>query len=202
MQDPLFGNKLAGAVLTSLLLFFGVPQLADALLSEGGHHAKHGQELHLAYPIEFETESGAKEEEAPTIFDLGATLAAASASGGERRAQLCKSCHSFEKGGPNGTGPNLWNIVGREIASVDGFSYSGALKDFGGAWTYERLDGYLKNSQNYVPGTAMMQRFPKDKPRADIVAYLGSLSDDPAPFPAPLAASEETGEAPASESGR
>ena len=184
MNDPLFGNKLAAALLTALLLFFGLPQLADRLVG-GAHHAKAGEELHLAYPIDYEvTGGGGSDEPEISIWEYAAN---ATPAVGQRRAMLCTSCHSFEQGGANGTGPNLWNIVGRPVASVSGFNYSSALKEFGGAWTYERLDEYLKNSQAYIPGTSMVQRFPKDEQRAQLLVYLGSLSANPQPLPEPPA---------------
>ena len=180
--------KSLSPFLSALLLFFGLPQLANAIFG-GGHH---GGELHLAYPIEYET-SGGGGEEVPEV-SLGELLANATAAGGERRAALCKSCHTFEKGGANGTGPNLWGIVGRAVASVSGFGYSGALQEAGGEWTYDRLDQYIENSQSFMPGTAMVQRFPKETQRADILAYLQTLSDSPVPFPEP-----ELAEAPVEE---
>lgn len=191
MQDPLFGNKLAAAILTALLLIFGLPQLTKALTG-GGHHGGHEGELHLAYggELELETGGGHGGEEAPKA-DLGTLLANASATGGERRAALCKSCHTFDKGGANGTGPNLWGVVGNQVASHAGFNYTNALKEAGGVWSYDRLDAYLKNSQEYVPGTAMVQRFAKDEQRADLLAFLQTLSDNPVPFPAPAAAPAE-----------
>lgn len=187
MKDPLFGNKLAAAILTALLLIFGLPQLTTAIFG-GGHHGEEG-ELHLAYGGDIELETAAPAEEEPEA-DLGTLLAGASATAGERRAALCKSCHTFEEGGANGTGPNLWGVVGRQVAGHAGFNYTSALQDFGGEWTYERLDEYLKNSQGYVPGTAMVQRFPRDDQRADLLAYLSTLSDDPVPFPEPAAPAE------------
>ena len=193
MNDPLFFNKFAAAVLTALLMFFGLPQLADALLGGGHHGGGHGKELHLAYPIDYQVD--VNPGDAPVKMDLGTLMASATMTVGERRAALCKSCHTFEEGGANGTGPNLWNIVGRQVATVPGFNYSSALKEFGGVWTYERLDGYLANSQGYVPGTAMVQRFPKDDQRADILAYLGSLSASPLPFPEPAPPADDAVEA-------
>lgn len=182
MNDPLFGNKLAAAGLVALLLFFGLPQLANGLLG-GGHHGPHSGELHLAYPIAFQTAGGADETEAAA--DLGTLLAAATAAAGERRAAICKSCHTLEQGGANGTGPNLWDIIGRPVAATAGYRYTDALKAFGGEWSYERLDGYLENSATYVPGTAMNQRFPKPEHRAEILVYLSTLSGSPEPFPEP-----------------
>lgn len=196
MNDPLFGNKLAAALLTATLLFFGLPQVTHALLGGGGHHASgHDGDHHPfpAFPVEFAVAAATAEDAAPEL-DLGTRLAAASAAGGERRAAICASCHSFEKGGANGTGPNLWNIVNREVAGVDGFNYSNALREFGGAWTYERLDGYLENSKAYVPGTNMAQRFPKPEHRADLLAYLRTFADNPAPLPEPTPAPASAGE--------
>ncbi len=188
MQDPLLGNKIAGAALAALLLIFGLPQLTRALTGSGGHHGG-GGELHLAYGGDIEL-AAAGPAEAAAVVDLGTLLANASAAGGERRAALCKSCHTFEQGGASGTGPNLWDVVGKPLASVPGFNYSGALKAAGGVWSYDRLDAYIKNSQEYIPGTAMVQRFARDDQRADILAYLATLSPNPAPFPAPAVVEE------------
>jgi cytochrome c len=201
MQDPLLGNKIAGAALAALLLIFGLPQLTAALTGSGGHHGGgHGGELHLAYGGDIELETTAPKEEAP-VADLGTLLANASISGGERRAALCKSCHTFEQGGADGTGPNLWNVVNRPLASESGFNYSGALKAAGGVWSYDRLDQFLTNSAGYIPGTSMAQRFARPEQRADILAYLSTLAANPAPFPAPAApaesAEDDTAEAPA-----
>lgn len=195
MKDPLFSNKVAAAVLTALLLIFGLPQLTKALFG-GGHHGG-GEELHLAYGGEVDFGGDAGPAEAEPVADLGTLLANASASAGERRAALCKSCHTFDEGGANGTGPNLWGIVGREVAGHAGFNYTNALKEAGGVWTYERLDHFLENSQDYIPGTAMVQRFAKPEQRADILAYLGTLSNDPVPYPEPAAPAGD--EAPAEE---
>lgn len=191
MQDPMFFNKLAAAMLVALLLFFGLPQLSIALRG-GEHHAagEHGGEAAPAhpfphYPIAYATD-GAGAEAAPEV-DFATLLAAADPKAGERRAALCKSCHTFEKGGPNGTGPNLWDVVGRAVASHAGFNYTAALKQAGGEWTFERLNHFIENSQGYIPGTAMVQRFPKDEQRAELLAYLRTLSDSPAPLPEPAA---------------
>jgi cytochrome c len=189
MKDPLLFNKIAGAGLTALLLIFGLPQLTNALFG-GGHGGGHGGELKLAYPVELEFGAAAAGEEAPEV-SLAELLAEADPAAGERRVALCKSCHTFERGGANLQGPNLWNVVGRPVASVEGFSYTPAMKALGGEWTYERLDKLIENSQAFLPGTAMVQRFPRADQRADILAYLATLSDDPVPFPEPPARAAE-----------
>ncbi len=185
-KDPMLGNKIAGAVIAAILLVFGLPQLTAVIFGGGeGHGGGEADELHLAYCcVDLETNTTAVVEEAPP--DLGTLLASASVAGGERRAALCKSCHTLEEGGADMAGPNLWAVIDRPVASVDGFNYTSALAAAGGAWTYDRLDKFLENSQNYIPGTSMGQRFAKREQRADILAYLGSLSANPVAFPAPV----------------
>lgn len=198
MKDPLLGNKIAGALLAALLLFFGLPRLADALFGTGhggGHEAKGEAEGNPfpQYPVAYEQEEGAGGEEAADEGpDLGTLLAEARPEAGERRAAICKACHTFEKGGANKTGPNLWAVVGRSVASEEGFKYTAALRSFGGDWTYEKLDEFLKDSGAAVPGTAMAQRIAKPEQRAELLAYLRTLADQPAPLPEPAASPEET----------
>lgn len=132
------------------------------------------------------------------VRDLGTLLAASNAASGERTGKLCASCHTFDRGGQNRTGPNLWGVVGRDIASA-GFAYSGAMTGQPGNWTYESLDHFLTSPAKAVPGTKMTFagiRNPVD--RANLLAWLGTLNAAPAPFPkalaqanAPLAASAQ-----------
>ncbi|MGV6800998.1 MAG: c-type cytochrome [bacterium] len=187
MKDELLFLKISGAVLTSMLLFFGLPILVNTFMGEG-HHAAHGKEVDEKNPAEFayyvdytggNSASTEKEEVKPVSF----YLASASASQGERKISLCKSCHTLEKGGANGTGPNLWGVVGRKIASHEGYSYTAAMSSVDGNWTYERLDALLADSGAYMPGTGMAQKIRKPQQRANILAYLATLSDDPVPFP-------------------
>ncbi|MFN3961115.1 MAG: c-type cytochrome [Parvularculaceae bacterium] len=197
MKDPLFFNKLAGAALSALLIFFGLPQLAAAL--RGGHHGGGHAEGHPfpQYPVAFATEGGGTGEAGASVADFATLLASADVAAGGRKAALCKSCHTLDKGGANGTGPNLWGVVGRAVASHEGFKYTGALQGAGGDWTFERLNHYLENSQAYIPGTAMVQKFPNPEHRAQIIAYLNTLSDAPLPTPAAPAAEAPAAEAPA-----
>lgn len=188
MKDPLFFNKLAGAGLSALLIFFGLPQIAAAL--RGGHHGGHHAEGHPfpQYPVAYADE-GATSEEAPKA-DFATLLASADPAAGKRKAGLCTSCHTFEKGGSNGTGPNLWGVVGRAVASHAGYKYTAALQAAGGVWEFDRLNDYLENSQTFMPGTAMVQKFPNPEHRAQIIAYLNTQSDAPLPLLAPAAPTE------------
>lgn len=111
-------------------------------------------------------------------------LAEADPSKGERVAKRCLSCHSFNEGGPNKTGPNLYGVVGRDVASVSGFAYSEPLKEHGGEWTYQRLEDYLADPAAAVPGNKMaFAGLSKVEDRAAMIAYLRTLAGEPAPMP-------------------
>lgn len=196
MNDPLFSNKVASALLASLLIFFGLPQFAKAVLGGEGHEGGHG-ELKLAYPIEYQKEA-APSGSAEAGPDFATLLASASADAGKRRAAICTSCHNFEKAGANQQGPGLWGVVGRPVASHGGFNYSGALKGLGGQWSFERLNEFLTSPQKYAPGTAMtFAGIAKADQRAEVIAFLRTLSDSPLPLPAPAAPAAEAAPAPA-----
>lgn len=134
-----------------------------------------------------------------------ALIAKADPKQGEADAALCKVCHSFQKGGPAIVGPDLYGVVGRKIASVEGFNYTPALKAHQGDWTYSNLDVWLKNPQAFAPGTAMVfPGVPDDKKRAAIIAFLRTNADTPAPLPEAAAGGEakpeeKAPEAPAAE---
>ena len=99
-------------------------------------------------------------------------------------ALVCKSCHSFDKGGGGGTGPNLWDIVGQKYAHQAGFAYSAAMKAKGGSWTFDELNKFLAGPRNYIPSTKMtFAGLNSENQRADIIAYLRMLSDNPLPLP-------------------
>lgn len=118
--------------------------------------------------------------------DLGVLLASAVASEGETKARACISCHDFTSGGPDRIGPNLWGIVGRDVASQQGFSYSGAMQSHGGKWGYDELFEFLASPARSVPGTRMTfagMRRPED--RAAVIKYLATLGGNPPPFPQP-----------------
>ncbi len=118
--------------------------------------------------------------------DLGTLLASADPAKGASAARTCGSCHTFDQGGPDRIGPNLWAIVGRDIGGRGGFAYSKAIAAQPGTWTYAELDRYLASPARAIPGNKMafggIRRAPD---RANLLAYLGSLNAVRAPYPAP-----------------
>jgi cytochrome c len=122
--------------------------------------------------------------EVPAAEGLGALIAAADPAAGERAVRACAACHTFDAGGANRLGPNLHNIVGQDIASVEGFNYSPALQALEGVWDDEHLDAFLADPRDYAPGNRMAFAGVRDPAqRADIIAYLRSITDDPPPLP-------------------
>ena len=121
-----------------------------------------------------------KEAKPASVESLGKRLQNASAEKGAEIAKKCAACHTFEKGGPNRVGPNLYGIVGEPRGQGRGFNFSAAMKAKGGTWTLDELDKFLANPKEYIPGTAMsFAGVPKDSERADIIAYLRKNSDKP-----------------------
>ena len=120
----------------------------------------------------------------PSIDTL---LASADAAGGEAdtRKLGCVACHTFNEGGKAGIGPNLYGVVGAPHGHMEGYNYTAALKAKAGPWTYDELNAWLTKPAAYAPGTRMTFAGVKsEKERADIIAYLRSLSANPEPLPA------------------
>lgn len=119
--------------------------------------------------------------------DINVLLASADVDAGKSSTTKlgCVACHSFNEGGKNGVGPNLYGVVGAQHGHVDGYAYSAALKAKSGPWTYAELNDWLLKPSAYAPGTKMsFAGIANPKVRADVIAYLRSLSANPEPLPA------------------
>jgi cytochrome c len=187
-------NKIIGAILGTLLFVMGV-----GFLAEGIYEPAHGTGPGYDLPAPSEA-PGTGDTGGPAAgpVDVGTLLAKADAKAGEGAAKKCTSCHDFTKGGPNKTGPNLYGIVGEKIADVPGFAFSDALKAHASeTWDYDKLNQWLISPKAFAPGTKMTYAGDKDDAdRANIIAYLGSLSDSPVPYPAPAAGGASSAAAP------
>lgn len=179
-MDSFEVNKVAGAVFGALLLVFGSGFVAELI-----YHGKPAGNAGYALP-EGEAESKpAGGGEAKAVEPIAVRLASADAAKGVSGTKACQACHSFEKGGPNKVGPDLYDVVERKKGGHEGFDYSAGMKEKGGSWSYEDLDHFLESPKAFVKGTKMaFAGIASPAERANVIAYLRSLSDSPKPLPA------------------
>jgi cytochrome c len=165
-------NKILGLMLGTAL-FLQVIHIVDASFIPG-KEAKLGSEV-------------AVKEEQPAAAGAQSIDSLLASASPEHRAQIakqCEICHNLQEGQGPKVGPALYGIVDRPIASVAGFNYTPALKAKGGKWTFAALNKWLSNPRADVPGTAMtFAGLSSDKQRADVIAYLDTLSKNPVPLP-------------------
>lgn len=194
MSDLTF-NKVAGAVLATGLAIVGLREVS------AGVFAKHPVEKPgYAIAVAETAGEGAAAAEAP--IDWGTVLPTADVKAGEAVFAKCKSCHTIEAGGPNGTGPNLHGTLGKKPGTHPGFAYSPAMIEHGnkvGVWGYEEISEFLTAPQKHVSGTKMtFVGLKKPEDRIAVIAYLhsqGSTLPFPAPNPAVAAAPAAEGAA-------
>ncbi|GAA4168992.1 c-type cytochrome [Shinella granuli] len=175
-------NMGVGALLGTVFVLMSV-----SIASEGIFHSGAPEKEGFAIVAE-ETGGEAAGGEAAATVPIATLLATADATAGETAFKKCASCHTSEKGGPNKVGPGLWDIVNRPVASHEGFSYSAGMTTFSEGqkvvWDYDHLSYFLEAPKKHVPGTAMgFAGLKKNDERANLIAYLRTLSDNPAPLP-------------------
>lgn len=195
MSGNLRFNMIAGATLAAALGVIGLTTVGDGL------YASHYPEKPGFAPEVAEAPTPGSEKAAPKPIDWGrlfgdpANLTALVAQGEKVHAQ-CKTCHTFEAGGPNGTGPNLYEVVGRVSGTHAGFAYSDPMKAHAAPWTYDELSHFLNAPNSYIRGTKMaFAGVKKESDRVALIAYLRAQAASPAAIPAPLP--EEAPAAPA-----
>lgn len=173
MFDTMTLTKAGGALCGTLLIFLLGKWVAEETYHVGGGHG--GEEHAAGYVIEV-PETGGPVEEVVEV-DFAEVMASADAAAGEGLWRNCRTCHS-NAAGENGTGPSLYGVVGRDVASVDGFGYSGALVAAADVWTPENLNAFLESPRGFASGTSMgYSGMKKIKDRANLIAYLDSLDD-------------------------
>ena len=182
-MDSFTFNKIAGAVLASLLVMVGMRTGIELFYPKGDANLSKGNitvvEVQAAAPAP--EKAAAPQQPDPPV---NVVLASANADAGEKSIKQCGTCHNWSKGGAAKVGPNLYDVVNRQIGKAPGFTYSAALQQKGGDWTFQDLYEWIKNPKAFIPGNKMQFAGVKDaQERANIIAYLDKQSDKPTPLP-------------------
>jgi cytochrome c len=174
-------NKILGAILGTCLVLMAMNITAGAIFAPV-KPAKPGYDIAVK---EVDTEKSGAAPAAEPEKPIAVALQTASAEKGAASAKKCAACHTFEKGGPNRVGPNLWNVMTRGHAVEPGFSYSAGMEALKGhQWSYEELDKFLTSPKGFVKDTKMsFAGLTRQSERADVIAYLRTLNDSPPPLP-------------------
>jgi len=173
-MDELELSKIVGVGCAAMLAFVGLTEISHGVVSMDKLETP-------AYSIEVAEEEGGVEEE---VVSVAAIMASADAAAGAKQFKSCKGCHNAESGGAAKAGPNLWGVVGRDIASAGGFGYSAALSEKEGVWDWDALNAFLLKPSAYAKGTAMKYNgMKKDADRANLMAWLNEQSDSAIPLP-------------------
>lgn len=177
-EDPLMINKVAAAIVTA-----GLIAMTAGFISTFVYHPTAPEENAFVIEVQ-ESAGGAAVAEETGPEPIEALLASADIEKGKKVSKKCTACHKLEEGGANGVGPALWDIVGRSVGSADGYAYSGGMSALGGEWSYEVLNEFLYKPKAYIGDTKMnFKGLSKTADRANLIAYLRSLSGNPVPLP-------------------
>jgi cytochrome c len=166
-------NKIIASVLTAMIVAMASGILASQLIRP----KELAQPVYLPVAPEAAASAPAGQPAAAGPEPIEPLLAKADPKKGEQIAKVCVACHTFNKGGANKIGPNLWGITEEPMAEIPGYQFSAAMQAHKGEkWDPEKLNQWLWKPQSLIKGTKMtFVGIPDAQKRADVIAYLDSL---------------------------
>ena len=174
-------NKIIAAVLLVALLVIGIGKLSNLIF-----YVEKPKTPGYVVEVEQVSTNNTQQTSSPTEekIDISALMAMGDIASGEKVFKKCAACHSIVKGGKNNIGPALYNVIGRQVGSVNDYKYSKALSKYNKEWTIEELNGYLLKPAKWIKGTKMaFAGLRKEKDRASVIKYLNQNSDSPLTLP-------------------
>ena len=194
MSGDLKWNKIMGAALATAFVVIGVQQVTGFV-----YHTEAPEKMGYFVDAPEEAAGGAAEAVLPP--DWGTVLPTADLAAGEAAFARCQACHTVNAGGANGTGPNIYGVLGRAVAGHAGFAYSDAMiahKAEAPTWTYDQLDQFLTAPGRHIPGTKMSFAGIRDtQTRVNLIAWLRTQGSGGVAIPAPDPARQPGAAAPA-----
>ena len=176
-------NKILASILVAIIIFVIIGFVGNFIAK-----INYNESLVKAYKIDLPETSTDSTMQKTTDNEMdesiSSLLASASLEKGEKNFNKCGACHNYKKGSKSKIGPNLWDLINRQKASVSGFAYSKALSEYGGKWTFEELDEFLYKPKEYISGTKMIfLGLNNVRDRANLMLWLRQQSDNPIPLP-------------------
>ncbi|HJL58278.1 MAG: cytochrome c family protein [Pelagibacteraceae bacterium] len=176
-------NKILASILVAIIIFVIIGFVGNFIAK-----INYNESLVKAYKIDLPETSTDSTMQKTTDNEMdesiSSLLASASLAKGEKIFNKCGACHNYKKGSKSKIGPNLWDLINRQKASVSGFAYSKALSEYGGKWTFEELDEFLYKPKEYISGTKMIfLGLNNVRDRANLMLWLRQQSDNPIPLP-------------------
>jgi cytochrome c len=177
-------NKIIASLIIAFLIIVFIGITGDILVKKQGINNGNNSTAYLIDIPEEATDNSETIKKLANTDPVSPFLMNASIEKGEKLFKKCGACHSYNKGGTNKVGPNLWNLINRPKGSINSFTYSTALSEFGGKWTFEELSEFLYKPKQYIEKTKMNFAGLKEvDDRANLILFIREQSDEPVPLP-------------------
>tara|TARA_B100001123_G_scaffold444639_1_gene594037 strand:- start:213 stop:737 length:525 start_codon:yes stop_codon:yes gene_type:complete len=171
-------NKILVSLAIAIILIIGINRIADSVF----HVEKPKKSAYEVANVTTAASTTSSSSENSDTGNIMALFASVSSADGEKVFKKCVACHTIAKGGSNKIGPSLWGVLGRKAGTVSNYKYSKAMIAYGKSWSFDEMNGFLKNPKEWIKGTKMsFAGLKKETDRAAIIIYMNKNTDNPLP---------------------